>query len=208
MHSLLFLLGGVLFHRNLEYGLEMSSGGMDIELVAAPLSSEAPVASAEVQKTIQVQKEEEEIVVPEELLQPVLAQEKPQSISNAKSERKGDGSSKVAGQDQTTLSSVGGGATSEKPGYLKNPPPPYPAEAIRKGQEGLVLISVWVNRHGKVDRAEIAQSSGFESLDRSAIKTVKKWIFSPARMGALAVESQVQIPVRFKLDDLKPSRRS
>lgn len=204
IHVALFLLGGFLFNSAPEYGMQLSSGGMDIELVAAPAAGEV------VEQSIMAQASREN-VISEEVAIPTPPSVQPEEKIVApnpalKSQAVGDGSSKIAGKDETTLSSSGAGQVTEKPGYLKNPPPPYPAEAIRKSQEGLVMLSVWVSRSGTVQKAEISQSSGFAVLDQSALKTVKKWKFNPARSGALAVESQVNIPVRFRLEDVR--RRS
>ena len=38
------------------------------------------------------------------------------------------------------------------------------------------------------------------SLDRSALKSVRHWLFEPARRGNRPMETWVQVPVRFELD--------
>ena len=84
--------------------------------------------------------------------------------------------------------------------YAHNPKPPYPEQAQREGWEGTVLLRVLVNQEGKAESVEVSQSSGFETLDRAAAKTVKDWRFHPARYGEKAVESWVRVPIVFKLD--------
>lgn len=86
------------------------------------------------------------------------------------------------------------------PEYSKNPPISYPKRARRKGYEGTVVLEVLVNRNGKVDDLRILASSGYEILDRSAVKSVKTWSFRPAKKGNGAVDMWVQVPVRFKLE--------
>ena len=54
---------------------------------------------------------------------------------------------------------------------------------------------------GKVGRIWVKNSSGYEILDRSALKTVKDWSFIPARFGNIPVKSTVIVPVTFKLKD-------
>src|SRR3990167_3843617 len=40
-----------------------------------------------------------------------------------------------------------------KPGYLRNPAPPYPHMAREKGWEGTVILKVFVERDGQIGRA-------------------------------------------------------
>ena len=47
--------------------------------------------------------------------------------------------------------------------------------------------------------ASVAASSGSALLDEVAVAAVRKWPFVPARRGARAVESVVEIPVKFAL---------
>ena len=84
--------------------------------------------------------------------------------------------------------------------YASNPPPIYPAVARRREQQGTVTVKVLVGADGSVERAEIADSSGFDALDDAALDTVRsRWRFVPARHAGLAVESWVLVPIRFAL---------
>lgn len=84
--------------------------------------------------------------------------------------------------------------------YARNPSPAYPAIARRRAQQGTVTVSVLVGADGSVERAEVADSSGFDTLDDAALETVRsRWRFVPARYGGLAVESWVLVPIRFAL---------
>jgi len=84
--------------------------------------------------------------------------------------------------------------------YARNPAPIYPATARRREQQGTVTVKVLVGADGSVERAEIADSSGFDSLDDAALDTVRsRWRFVPARHGGIAVESWVLVPIRFAL---------
>lgn len=86
-------------------------------------------------------------------------------------------------------------------GYAHNPKPEYPSKARKEGWEGTVLLRVLVDQEGKSKRIEINRSSGFETLDRAAVETVKRWRFYPARYGERQVESRVRIPIIFRLSD-------
>jgi protein TonB len=83
--------------------------------------------------------------------------------------------------------------------YLNNPKPGYPAAAKRMGMEGTVMLKVLVSRDGGALKTEIAQSSGYEILDKSAVEAVRKWRFIPARQGDSPLEEWVQVPVAFHL---------
>lgn len=85
--------------------------------------------------------------------------------------------------------------------YRRNPKPPYPPAARRRHQEGTVLLAVQVSSHGRASRVVLKQSSGFALLDEAALQTIRDWDFEPARIGSLAVESAIEVPVRFQLGD-------
>jgi protein TonB len=94
---------------------------------------------------------------------------------------------------------MGGQLTAAVPRYLVNPAPAYPAAARRRNQEGTVIVSASVNERGRVESAEVKESSGSRVLDAAALKAVHGWEFEPARRGAAAVASTVEVPVIFKL---------
>jgi protein TonB len=82
-----------------------------------------------------------------------------------------------------------------------NPKPPYPEVARRRGYEGTVRLKVEVLASGEVGRIWVMESSSYEVLDRSALKTVKDWSFIPARFGGIPVKSTVIVPVTFQLKE-------
>jgi len=82
----------------------------------------------------------------------------------------------------------------------RNPPPPYPPQARRLGQQGQVLLRAKVNARGQVQQVEIVSSSGFPALDRAAQETVQRWEFSPALRNNAPIESWVVVPIQFTLN--------
>ena len=86
------------------------------------------------------------------------------------------------------------------PGYSKSPKPRYPLSAVRRHQEGIVLLRVRVSTQGEPLQIEVLQSSGVRALDEAAVQAVRNWEFTPARIGTQAVESEIQVPIQFKLD--------
>ena len=85
------------------------------------------------------------------------------------------------------------------PRYGENPKPKYPSEACKRGHQGEVLLLVEVLPDGKVGEIEVAESSGYELLDQSALDAVKRWKFIPAKKESIAIPCWVKIPILFKL---------
>ncbi|MBX3679054.1 MAG: energy transducer TonB [Rhodocyclaceae bacterium] len=85
--------------------------------------------------------------------------------------------------------------------YLNNPAPAYPALARRLGEEGTVRLRVWVTRDGRAGKVELARSTGSPRLDRTALETVSRWRFEPARENGIAIEQWVIVPIKFKLEN-------
>ena len=83
--------------------------------------------------------------------------------------------------------------------YLQNPPPAYPVMSRRRGEQGRVLLRVFVSAAGAAERVEVRESSGFERLDRAAHDAVHNWRFVPARQGEMPVPAWVLVPIQFTL---------
>jgi protein TonB len=84
--------------------------------------------------------------------------------------------------------------------YLDNPKPVYPHASRRLGEQGKVLLRVYVSAMGLAEKIEIKIGSGFARLDQSAHDAVSRWRFVPARRGEQAVAAWVQVPITFQLD--------
>ncbi|HEU5135913.1 MAG TPA: energy transducer TonB [Steroidobacteraceae bacterium] len=85
-------------------------------------------------------------------------------------------------------------------GYKNNPPPDYPAQAVRQGWQGTVLLRVRVLQTGAVESVEVVRSSGKKLLDDAAIHTVERWVFAPSTRGSTPVDGFATVPIEFKLD--------
>ena len=86
--------------------------------------------------------------------------------------------------------------------YFHNPTPRYPSAAKRRGMQGLVELRVTVNSHGQPVSVEVNQSSGFQLLDREAIKAIRQWRFQPAQRAGIAVAGEVLVPVHYLLNSV------
>ena len=107
----------------------------------------------------------------------------------------GDGSSPEPGLAATTRKAQGG--VRAEPNYLKNREPPYPLAARRRRETEMVLLTVKVTPQGRAAKVELRQSSGHPLLDEAALQAARNWEFQPARVGSIAVESEIEVPVRF-----------
>jgi protein TonB len=84
--------------------------------------------------------------------------------------------------------------------YLKNPRPDYPRAAKRMGEQGKVMLRVYVSTTGAPEKIEIGTSSGSRRLDEAARAAVEQWKFLPARQGDVPVAAWVTVPITFALE--------
>ncbi|MCP5268824.1 MAG: TonB family protein [Zoogloeaceae bacterium] len=83
--------------------------------------------------------------------------------------------------------------------YLSNPAPAYPALSRRLGEEGKVILRVFVESSGQPGQIELKASSGSPRLDRAAQEAIRHWKFIPASRGQEAVGAWVLVPIVFTL---------
>ena len=89
---------------------------------------------------------------------------------------------------------------SRQPAFRLPPQQPrYPAQARRRNQQGVVLLEVRLDEHGKQREISLLRSSGFPSLDQAALEAVAQWRFHPETLNGQGVPSRVQIPIEFAL---------
>lgn len=85
--------------------------------------------------------------------------------------------------------------------YETATPPAYPAQALRAGIQGTVLLKVLVGPAGKPLQVMIERSSGSRILDDAARRHVlAAWRFHPATRDGHAIDAWAVVPVRFNLD--------
>jgi protein TonB len=92
------------------------------------------------------------------------------------------------------------GEVTQQASLVKHFTPHYPLSARRKGLEGRVVVTVTVGASGRVSACQISQSSGYASLDQSAVSAARRYRFFPAKNGlGQAVSVQKAIPFNFQL---------
>jgi TonB family protein len=86
--------------------------------------------------------------------------------------------------------------------YKNRNPPAYPAEAIKKGEQGKVLLDVTIDATGKVTKATVdpKRSTAPVALQNAALLAAINWRFNPGMEHGHPVGGRVEIPVTFSLD--------
>lgn len=84
--------------------------------------------------------------------------------------------------------------------YLQNPAPSYPAISRRMGEQGKVLLRVYISAEGLPQRVEINQSSGYDRLDRQATDAVMRWRFVPGKRNGVPEAMWNLVPINFVLE--------
>ena len=117
----------------------------------------------------------------------------------ASAQKSGDGPSAAPAHSESASSEAA--AVSEAvPLYQDNPKPVYPPLARKRGWQGTVLLEVLVGADGNVVSCVVQHSSGYEVLDRAALRAVWRWKFSPGRVHGVAQAMPVTVPVTFNLE--------
>ena len=118
--------------------------------------------------------------------------EKSNSVNkNILKEEKGSGSSEGINNNEPEKGSLMGKGRI-KITCLKCVRPIYPPIALRRGAEGTPIVKVWINKKGKVFKAELISLSGHESIDKAAKKAAINSTFYP-------LEEETSINIEYDL---------
>ncbi|NIC42405.1 energy transducer TonB [Aquabacterium sp. A08] len=84
--------------------------------------------------------------------------------------------------------------------YLNNPRPAYPPLSKRLGEQGKVVLRVFIEVDGRASQAEIRTSSGYDRLDQTALQTVLRWRYVPGKRNGVAEAMWFNVPINFVLE--------
>jgi periplasmic protein TonB len=94
----------------------------------------------------------------------------------------------------------GGGATAEVPLY--RPQPRYPAQALRTGTEGWVLVQFTITASGSVADARVVDAEPHGVFDDAALNAIGRWKYNPGVEDGIALERRgVQVLLRFDVEN-------
>ncbi|HEY5705229.1 MAG TPA: energy transducer TonB [Terrimicrobiaceae bacterium] len=213
-----------------EYGIETGESAVEVALIDVPTVSEheepAPNETTDsnesvdtLEPVVEVERETspEPATPPPEALPEIAQMEetkpqprparavaasrpKPKTAPIARKAASSAGSnSAMSGNASSSVNAVSGGITINA-AYLHNPHPAYPELSRRAGHTGVVLLRVSVGQNGRVASVKLIKSSGYSLLDDRARTTVQRWTFRPARRDGKPVATEVDVPIRFRLD--------
>lgn len=79
----------------------------------------------------------------------------------------------------------------------QTPSPRYPASALRRGEEGTVIVRAEIGPDGVPTSTSLARGSGSRDLDRAAVDAVRRWRFRPATVDGRPTVDTVLVPIEF-----------
>lgn len=83
--------------------------------------------------------------------------------------------------------------------YLNNTKPAYPAISKRLGEQGRVVVRVFIDADGQPSQASVKQSSGFDRLDQASVETALKWRYAPGKRAGVAQGMWFDVPLNWQL---------
>lgn len=85
------------------------------------------------------------------------------------------------------------------PNFSVTRAPTYPLAAQQRGHQGDVVVRLHVARNGRVEKAEVVESSGHAALDQAAVEAVSVWRGRPAMQNGQAVATTVRLRFQFRI---------
>ncbi len=75
----------------------------------------------------------------------------------------------------------------------------YPPPSVARGEEGVVVVSLRLDRDGHVIAWEIATSAGYRNLDEAVAEMIRSATFPPFPADWAQVDATFLVPIRFSL---------
>ena len=88
-------------------------------------------------------------------------------------------------------------ATRPEPIAGRTPTPRYPAQALRRGERGTVVVRAEIGPDGVPTSVSLSSGSGSRLLDRAALDAVRQWRFHPAMANGQPTTGTVTVPIEF-----------
>jgi TonB family protein len=115
-------------------------------------------------------------------------------------------SSAVVAQTGSPASGGSSAGPTQDVSFNASIPPPYPQDALRNREQGLVILKVLVGTDGTAHRIDIDADAtkAPPELAKVASDTAMKWHFNPKLENGKAIEAWIKVPVLFSLTPLPP----
>ena len=111
--------------------------------------------------------------------------------------RRAAGSSLAPAENAPTAASASAAPPAQR-ALVKYIAPEYPREALLRGIEGWIDMSLYVTPGGDVLEPRVSDGKGRQLFDRAALAAVRQWKYEP-RPGQDAAQA-MQVRVTFKLE--------
>lgn len=189
-------------------------GGQHVPEAGAPTAASAPPqAFAQMQVPQVVQAYTPQVVAADEAMTLMAAEVPAATVASAggMASTAGEGVANGSGSGTDTGGSGGGSGqgdrngTSRKgillPSVLSKVEPVYPYAAKNAGQEGTVILKIEIMENGRPGDIVVYRSSGYDSLDNSAVAAVRKWRFTPGKDqdSGRTIKCTTRLPIIFQL---------
>ncbi|MEM1025102.1 MAG: energy transducer TonB [Myxococcota bacterium] len=92
-----------------------------------------------------------------------------------------------------------GDTVDKKPQPTSQPPGSFPPSARKRGVEGYVLLSVLVNKNGKVSEARVLESKPPGEFDEAALAAIRSWTFQPGFYKGEPTSVRIEQKIEFRL---------
>ena len=102
----------------------------------------------------------------------------------------------VTSASESPLTYLGSGGLDPPPRPLTDIDPAVPVEAGPRG--GVVVLRLYINERGGVDKAEVLNSAPPGLFDASVLESFSNARFSPGYFAGVPVKSQVTVEVKFR----------
>ena len=144
-------------------------------------------AKAQAQQAASAQLQQQQAAAAAAAAQALEQQRQAQQARDAEQQRQ---AAAAAAQQQQTAQqhqqAVAAAAAAAKPAAsapslraISTPAPRYPAEALRAGTSGEVMLEITVGTDGSVTSSRVLSSRPARIFDREAVNTVRRWKFEP-----------------------------
>lgn len=80
------------------------------------------------------------------------------------------------------------------------PVPPYPESLRRTRMQATVVVRCIIDRNGHVRDPQVIVPASMSPFNDAVVSTVQRWRFTPGSLGGVAVESYLNLTVRFAVN--------
>lgn len=139
-------------------------------------------AKAQAQQAASAQLQQQQAAAAAAAAQALEQQRQAQQARDAEQQRQAAAAAaqqQAAQQRQAAAAAAKPAASAPSLRAISTPAPRYPAEALRAGTSGEVMLEITVGTDGSVTSSRVLSSRPARIFDREAVNTVRRWKFEP-----------------------------